>query len=53
MNPVELRRTLVLANAFKEGDLPVGGTRDDRVRQTRALPWPPPRLRYSQDCPDR
>jgi len=24
--------TFALANAFKEGDLPVGGTRDDRVR---------------------
>ena len=27
-----LRRTLILANAFKEGDLPLGGTRDDAVR---------------------
>jgi ethanolamine ammonia-lyase large subunit len=28
----ELRRTLALANPFKEGDLLVGGTRDDQVR---------------------
>ena len=27
-----LRRTFVLANAFKEGDLPVGGTADEAVR---------------------
>ena len=27
-----LRRTLLLANAFKEGDLPLGGTRDDALR---------------------
>ncbi len=27
-----LRRTLTLANAFKEGDLPLGGTRDDALR---------------------
>ena len=27
-----LRRTFILANAFKEGDLPLGGTRDDTVR---------------------
>jgi ethanolamine ammonia-lyase large subunit len=32
MDGAELRRLLVLANAFKEGDLPVGGTRDDQVR---------------------
>jgi ethanolamine ammonia-lyase large subunit len=32
MNEQELRQTLVLANAFKEGDLHVGGTADDRVR---------------------
>jgi ethanolamine ammonia-lyase large subunit len=32
MDPAELRRLLVLANAFKEGDLLVGGTADDRVR---------------------
>jgi ethanolamine ammonia-lyase large subunit len=32
MDPVELRRLFVLANAFKEGDLLVGGTADDRVR---------------------
>jgi ethanolamine ammonia-lyase large subunit len=29
---MDLRQTFVLANAFKEGDLLVGGTRDDRVR---------------------
>jgi ethanolamine ammonia-lyase large subunit len=29
----ELRRTLALANEFKEGDLAVGGTRDDAVRR--------------------
>ena len=28
-----LRRLFTLANAFKEGDLPVGGTRDDTVRR--------------------
>jgi len=27
-----LRRTFVLANAFKEGDLALGGTRDERLR---------------------
>jgi ethanolamine ammonia-lyase large subunit len=32
MNSDDLRRTLTLANDFKEGDLLVGGTRDDRVR---------------------
>ena len=32
MDPLELRRLFVLANAFKEGDLLVGGTADDRVR---------------------
>jgi ethanolamine ammonia-lyase large subunit len=32
MDARELRRTFVLANAFKEGDLLVGGTRDDAVR---------------------
>ena len=32
MDAAALRHTLVLANAFKEGDLPVGGTRDDAVR---------------------
>lgn len=29
----ELRRILALANAFKEGDLLVGGTADDRLRE--------------------
>jgi len=29
---MDLRQTFVLANAFKEGDLAVGGTHDDRVR---------------------
>jgi ethanolamine ammonia-lyase large subunit len=28
----DLHRAFVLANAFKEGDLPVGGTRDDALR---------------------
>ena len=32
MDSSELRRLFVLANAFKEGDLLVGGTADDRVR---------------------
>src|ERR1700756_4274326 len=27
-----LRQTLALASAFKEGDRPIGGTADDRVR---------------------
>src|SRR5262245_51586597 len=30
---MNLRQTFALANAFKEGDLQVGGTRDDRVRE--------------------
>ena len=34
MDAPELRQTLVLANAFKEGDLLVGGTREDRVRES-------------------
>ena len=29
---MDLRRTFVLANEFKEGDLPVGGTNDARLR---------------------
>jgi ethanolamine ammonia-lyase large subunit len=33
MDAQVLRQMLVLANAFKEGDLLVGGTRDDRVRE--------------------
>jgi ethanolamine ammonia-lyase large subunit len=34
MPPVDdLRRLFALANAFKEGDLPLGGTRDDSVRE--------------------
>lgn len=33
MNRQELRRIFVLANEFKEGDLPVGGTRDARARE--------------------
>jgi ethanolamine ammonia-lyase large subunit len=32
MTGQELRRTFTLASAFKEGDLAVGGTADDRVR---------------------
>jgi ethanolamine ammonia-lyase large subunit len=32
MNERDLRQTFVLANEFKEGDLLVGGTRDDRIR---------------------
>ena len=32
MDARELRRTLVLANAFKEGDLSVGGFDDERLR---------------------
>jgi hypothetical protein len=32
MDSRELQRTLVLASAFKEGDLLVGATRDERVR---------------------
>ena len=32
MDANELRRLLVLANAFKEGDLAVGGTTDDQTR---------------------
>ena len=33
MDDQELRRVFTLANEFKEGDLAVGGTTDDRVRQ--------------------
>src|SRR6185436_16554229 len=33
MNLNELTRTFALANEFKEGDLSVGGTRDDQVRK--------------------
>ena len=33
MDSQELRRTFSLANAFKEGDLAVGGTTDDGVRE--------------------
>lgn len=33
MQSHELRRILALANAFKEGDLQVGGTADDRLRE--------------------
>jgi ethanolamine ammonia-lyase large subunit len=33
MAPPDLRRTFVLANELKEGDLLVGGTRDARVRR--------------------
>jgi ethanolamine ammonia-lyase large subunit len=33
MDAAELRRSLVLASPFKEGDLRVGGTRDDAVRR--------------------
>lgn len=32
MTSEDIPRTFVLANAFKEGDLSVGGTRDDQVR---------------------
>ena len=32
MNAREGRNLFVLANAFKEGDLAVGGTTDDRLR---------------------
>ncbi len=33
MSRAELVRTFVLANELKEGDLPLGGTRDDTVRE--------------------
>jgi hypothetical protein len=33
MNRAELVRTFVLANELKEGDLPLGGTRDDSIRE--------------------
>ena len=33
MTCAELRRTLALANGFKEGDIAVGGTADDRLRE--------------------
>jgi ethanolamine ammonia-lyase large subunit len=32
MNPGEITRAFTLANEFKEGDLPLGGTRDDKLR---------------------
>src|SRR6185503_19187388 len=34
MSDQELRRIFTLANPFKEGDLPVGGTTSDQVRDT-------------------
>ena len=37
MDPTELRRTMTLANAFKEGDLLLGGTRDERLRHDARL----------------
>src|SRR3982751_649726 len=38
MNPQDLLQTFVLANEFKEGDLLVGGTLDERLRKdARAL----------------
>jgi len=33
MTGQELRRTFTLASAFKQGDLAVGGTADDRLRE--------------------
>ena len=33
MSRDELVRTFALANELKEGDLPLGGTRDDRIRE--------------------
>jgi hypothetical protein len=33
MDSLELRSRLLLANQFKEGDLAIGGTRDDRIRE--------------------
>jgi ethanolamine ammonia-lyase large subunit len=33
MDSLELRSRLLLANHFKEGDLAIGGTRDDRIRE--------------------
>ena len=33
MDGQSARRLFVLANAFKEGDMAVGGTTDDRIRQ--------------------
>src|SRR5690349_13907246 len=33
MDSRALRQIFTLANAFKEGDLAVGGTRDDRLRE--------------------
>jgi ethanolamine ammonia-lyase large subunit len=30
-NPDELKQLLLLSNPFKEGDLPIGGTRDEKV----------------------
>ena len=37
MNRAELSLILALANEFKEGDLAVGGTRDDAVRNEARL----------------
>lgn len=40
MDQQELQRVFVLANEFKEGDLLVGGTRDDAVRnEARRAQW--------------
>jgi hypothetical protein len=41
MDSQALRQLFVLANAFKEGDLAVGGTRDDRVREGPVARWAP------------
>ncbi len=30
-SPDELKQLLLLSNPFKEGDLPIGGTRDEQV----------------------
>jgi ethanolamine ammonia-lyase large subunit len=37
MDAQALRRVLALASAFKEGDLPVGGTPDERLRAEARL----------------
>ncbi|HKF58241.1 MAG TPA: ethanolamine ammonia-lyase subunit EutB [Blastocatellia bacterium] len=37
MNSDEITKAFTLANEFKEGDLPLGGTRDDKVRAEARL----------------
>jgi ethanolamine ammonia-lyase large subunit len=50
MSDTSLRRLFALANAFKEGDLGVGGTADDRVREDARCALTDVRLRDIQQA---